>query len=249
VSDLKRRVLRQTSGALRPNCGDRCYFVGFWRFVAVEKCSRSKGLSATAIERRSLRDGFDRRMRQLCKVWQCAWSMRCSRSAAKFECSEALAPGLCFAHGSNINAHDESCGKLVASGFCAKCLAAKTGQADRAKFLLRICQIQPRRVSVKFGSWPFAGNGTAIRGYCAAFCRTIRREDFPMDRNSTRSTQLGRRCLRKRSRSSNAPRRSKGAASATSSSPPRALGYVGDDEYCGCANLEIIRVKVIVLST
>ena len=29
----------------------------------------------------------------------------------------------------------------------------------------------------------------------------------------------------------------------------RALGYVGDDEYCGSANPEIIRVKVIVLST
>ena len=29
----------------------------------------------------------------------------------------------------------------------------------------------------------------------------------------------------------------------------RAPGYVGDDEYCGSANPEIIRVKVIVLST
>jgi hypothetical protein len=49
-------------------------------------------------------------------------------SAAKFECSEALTPGLCFAHGSNINSRDESCGKLKANGFRAKSLAAKRGQ-------------------------------------------------------------------------------------------------------------------------
>jgi hypothetical protein len=29
----------------------------------------------------------------------------------------------------------------------------------------------------------------------------------------------------------------------------RALGFVGDDEYCSSANPEIIRVEVIVLST
>jgi hypothetical protein len=68
-------------------------------------------------------------------------------SAAKFECSEALAPELCFAHGSNINSRDESCGKLVANGSCEKSLAAKTGQAPVVKFRLRCCLIQPRRVS------------------------------------------------------------------------------------------------------
>jgi hypothetical protein len=67
LNRLKRRVLRQTSGALRRNCGDRRYFAGFWRFVAVEKTSRSKGLSATGIERRSVRDGFNRRIRQFCE--------------------------------------------------------------------------------------------------------------------------------------------------------------------------------------
>jgi hypothetical protein len=164
MTGLKRRVMRQTSGALRPNCGDRRGFAGFRRFVAVKKSSRSKGLSATGIERRSVRDGFDRRMRQLREVRQRAWSMRCSRSVAKCECSEALAPELCFAHGSNINSRDESCGKHEANGCCAKCLAAKTGQAERAKFLLRICQIQPGRVLPKFGGWPFAGNGTTIHG-------------------------------------------------------------------------------------
>jgi hypothetical protein len=152
-------------------------------FVAVKKSSRSKGLSATGIERRLVRDRFSRRMRQLCCVRQRAWSMRRSRSGAKFECNEALAPELRFAHGPNINSRDESCGKLVASGICAKSLAAKTGQAERAKFLLRICQIQPRRVSPKFGGWSFASNGTSIHDNCTAFCRTIRREDFPMDRN------------------------------------------------------------------
>jgi hypothetical protein len=90
--------------------------------------------------------------------------MRCSRSVAKSECSEALAPGLCFAHGSNINSRDESCGKLVASGLRAKSLAAKTGQAERAKLLLQICLIQPGRVSAKLGGWPFAGNGIPIHG-------------------------------------------------------------------------------------
>jgi hypothetical protein len=51
-------------------------------------------------------------------------------SVAKFQRSEALVPGLCFAHGSNINSRDESCGKLKASGFCAKSLAAKSGQSE-----------------------------------------------------------------------------------------------------------------------
>jgi hypothetical protein len=92
--------------------------------------------------------------------------MRASRSGAKFECSEALALGLCFAHGSNINSSVESCGKLKASGCCAKCHAAKTGQAERAKFLLRICLIQPARVSAKFGGRSFAGNGTPIHVNC-----------------------------------------------------------------------------------
>jgi hypothetical protein len=90
--------------------------------------------------------------------------MHCSRSVAKFERSEALAPGLCFAHGSNINSRDASCGRHEASGICAECLAAKTGQAERANFLLRIRQIQPERVSAKLGGWPFAGNGTPIHG-------------------------------------------------------------------------------------
>jgi hypothetical protein len=51
LTDLKRRVLRQTSGALRPNCGDRSGFAGFRRFVAVEKYSRLNGLIATSVER------------------------------------------------------------------------------------------------------------------------------------------------------------------------------------------------------
>jgi hypothetical protein len=56
--------------------------------------------------------------------------MRRSRSAAKLEGSEALALDQRFAHGSNINSRDESCGKLKANGACAKCLAAKSGQAE-----------------------------------------------------------------------------------------------------------------------
>jgi hypothetical protein len=126
--------LAANSGALRPNCGDRRRFAGFWRFGAVEKSSRAKGLSATAIERRSVRDGFNPRIRQLSEVRQRAWPMRRSRSAAKLECSEALVPELCFAHGANINSRGESCGKLKANGFCAKCLAAKSGQGEPAKF-------------------------------------------------------------------------------------------------------------------
>jgi hypothetical protein len=63
--------------------------------------------------------------------------MRYSRSVAKFQCSEVLAPGPAFLHGSNINSRDESCGKLVASGFRAKSLAAKTGQARIANLQLR----------------------------------------------------------------------------------------------------------------
>jgi hypothetical protein len=136
LTGLKCRVLRQTSGALRPNCGDRGHCAGFCRFVAVKKYSRSKGLSPTGVERRSVRDGFNCRTRQLCGVRQRACSMRCPRSVAKFECSEALPPDPRFAHGSNINSRDESCGKLKASGCGAKCLAAKRGQAERAKFLL-----------------------------------------------------------------------------------------------------------------
>jgi hypothetical protein len=72
--------------------------------------------------------------------------MRCSRSAAKFECGEALAPDPRFAHGSNINSRDESCGKLVASGCRGKCLAAKRGQAERAKFGRKFAKLQPERV-------------------------------------------------------------------------------------------------------
>jgi hypothetical protein len=113
-----------------------------------------------------------------------------SRSAAKFECSKALAPGPRFAHGSNINARDESCDKLKANGLCAKCLAAKMGQAERAKFLLRNCRIQPGRVSPKLGDWSFAGNGIRIHVNCTTFCSTIRREDFQMDCNGARSTRL-----------------------------------------------------------
>jgi hypothetical protein len=79
--------------------------------------------------------------------------MRCSRSIAKFECGEALAPGLCFAHGSNINSRDKSCGKLKANGVCAKCLAAKTGQAPVVKLRLRCCLIQPRRVLALLAAW------------------------------------------------------------------------------------------------
>jgi hypothetical protein len=77
-------------------------------------------------------------MSQLCEVQQRAWSMRGSRSVAKFECSEALAPGLCFAHGSNINSRGESCGKLVASGCRAKSHAAKTGQAEAVEIWSQI---------------------------------------------------------------------------------------------------------------
>jgi hypothetical protein len=117
--------LRQTSGALRPNCGDRRRFADFGASLQSKKNSRSKGLSATGLARLSVRDGFKRRMTQLCEVRPGELSMRRSRSVVKFECSEALALDQRFAHGSNINSRGESCGKLVASGFCAKCLAAK----------------------------------------------------------------------------------------------------------------------------
>jgi hypothetical protein len=72
--------------------------------------------------------------------------MRRSRSVAKFERSEALAPELRFAHGSNINSRGESCGKLKASGVRAKSLAAKTGHAPVVKLRLRCRLIQPWRV-------------------------------------------------------------------------------------------------------
>jgi hypothetical protein len=171
--DLKRRVLRQTSGALRPNCGDRRRFAGFWRFVAIKKFSRSKGLIATGIERRSIRDGFNRRMRQLCEVRRRAWSMRGSRSVAKFECSEAVAPDQRFAHGSNINSRDQSCGKLKANGCHAKCLAAKSGQASVMLLAGAIVRIQPKRaLSIFAVSWS-GGSGTAILVDCTEFCRTI----------------------------------------------------------------------------
>jgi hypothetical protein len=62
-----------------------------------------------------------------------------SRSAAKFECSEALALELHFAHGSNINVRDESCGKLKANVLCAKSLAAKAGQVEADEIWSQIC--------------------------------------------------------------------------------------------------------------
>jgi hypothetical protein len=64
--------------------------------------------------------------------------MRCSQSVAKLERSEALARELRFAHGSNINSHDESCGKHEANGCCAKSLAAKTGRAEAGEFWSQI---------------------------------------------------------------------------------------------------------------
>jgi hypothetical protein len=156
--------LRQTSGALRPNRGDRRHFAGFLRFVVVKKYSGLKGLNAADVERRSVRGGFNCRMNQLCEVRQRALSMRCARASLNSNAAKHLRPGLCFPHGSNINSRDESCGKLKASGFCAKSLAAKTGQAERAKFLLRICQIQPGRVSAKLVGWLLAENGIRIHG-------------------------------------------------------------------------------------
>jgi hypothetical protein len=181
--------LRQTSGALRPNCGDRRRFAGFWRFVAVEKFSRSKGLSATGVEPPSLRDGFNCRMRQLCEVRQRALSMRCLRSVAKFECSEALAPELRFAHGSNINSSCESCGKLKANGCCAKCLAAESGQGSVVILAGAIVVIQPQRALSIFGfSWS-GGSGTAILVDCTEFCR-----DTTGDYVRFAATKLVRQC-------------------------------------------------------
>jgi hypothetical protein len=46
-----------------------------------------------------------------------------------------LQPDRRFRRAPNINASGESCGKLVASGFCAKCLAAKTGQGEAGEIL------------------------------------------------------------------------------------------------------------------
>jgi hypothetical protein len=140
---VKWRVLRQTSGALRPDCGSRRRFAGFWRFGAVEKSSTAKGLSPRGIGRPLVRYGFSCRMRQLCNAQQRARSMCCSRSVGKFQRSEALAPELRFAHGSNINARDECCGKLKASGFCAKCLAAKSGQGGDVNFGREKALVQP----------------------------------------------------------------------------------------------------------
>jgi hypothetical protein len=124
-------------------------FRGLLALRCGQKIQQVKRLSATGIKRPSVRDGFNCRMKQLYEVRQRAWSMRRSRSVAKFQRSKALAAGLCFAHGSNINARDESCGKLKASGCRTKSLAAKSGQGGCAKFLLRICQIQPGRVTAK----------------------------------------------------------------------------------------------------
>jgi hypothetical protein len=116
--------------------------------------------------------------------------MRCSRSVAKFECSEALARELCFAHGSNINARAESCGKLEASGCCAKCLAAKTGQGAADEILRRIRRFNQsehwaisrfRRLRQRH-RYP----RLIVRNFAVRF----RKEDFLMDRNRTRSTRL-----------------------------------------------------------
>src|SRR4051812_14031100 len=41
-----------------------------------------------------------------------------------------------LARGPNINAMWESCGKLKASGCCAKCLAARTGQTEAGEVLV-----------------------------------------------------------------------------------------------------------------
>jgi hypothetical protein len=69
--------------------------------------------------------------------------MRCSASAAKLECAEALALDQRFSHGSNINSRGESCGKLKANGACAKCLAAKSRQASGVVLAGAIVLIQP----------------------------------------------------------------------------------------------------------
>jgi hypothetical protein len=76
--------------------------------------------------------------------------MRCVRSVAKSECSQALAPGLCFAHGANINSRDESCGKLMASGLCAKSLAAESGQAEAVEIW---SQIRLGSTKASIGIW------------------------------------------------------------------------------------------------
>jgi uncharacterized protein (DUF1778 family) len=102
-----------------------------------------------------------------------------------------LRPEPRFAHGSNINSRDESCGKLKASGLCAKCLAAKSGPGERIRFCGESGRFNhsERRAIRAFivcrrrHSYP--------RVDCTAFCRTVnRREDFPMSQNSTRSTRL-----------------------------------------------------------
>jgi hypothetical protein len=82
-------------------------------------------------------------MRQLCELRPGELSMRGSRSAVKSECSEALALDRRFAHGSNINARGESCGKLKANGCCAKCLAAESGQGSVVILAGAIVVIQP----------------------------------------------------------------------------------------------------------
>jgi hypothetical protein len=61
--------------------------------------------------------------------------MRYSPSVPKVQCIETLAPEMFFTQGSNINSSGESCGKLKASGFSAKCLAAKPRQAESREIL------------------------------------------------------------------------------------------------------------------
>jgi hypothetical protein len=141
------------------------------RFVAVKKISRSKGLSATGFARSAVRDGFKRRMRQLCGVRPGELSMRCSRSVVKFECSEALALDQRFAHGSNINARGASCGKLVASAFCAKCLAAKSGQGSVVAFAGAIFNQSEHRAFSRFRDLPAAAqlSPLIVRNFAVRF--------------------------------------------------------------------------------
>src|SRR5437763_11673268 len=118
-------------------------------------------------------------MRRLCEGRQLARSMRRSRNLAKFECGEALARELRVAHGSNINSRGESCGKLKASGICAKCLAAKSGQGSVVTLAGAIIRIQPKRASSIFAVSSSTGGGTAIPLDCTEFCRTIQERGFP----------------------------------------------------------------------
>jgi hypothetical protein len=85
-------------------------------------------------------------------------------SGVKSECSEALAPELRLAHGSNINSRNESCGKLKANDACAKCLAAKAGQGSVVMLAGAIVPIQPERALGIFAVLSSHGSGTGILG-------------------------------------------------------------------------------------